>query len=308
MTIIIFILCLTTVFLLVIGIAMKSEQAIINDRVNALRLSLDEDIRKVVPELATPFFGRFVGPALRKLMVGLSKLMPTNTASIAEKLEQAGHPWHLQPLEFIGIKALSVIVCMLAGIGIVILLNEPPLQKTVILICAFIIGYAIPDFVLHSAIQDRYRLIRKALPNSLDLLVVCAEAGVGFDAAMAKYVARTEGPLAYEFNRVLQDIAIGRSRVDAMKSMASRAKLPELITFTAAIRQADMLGASIVQVLRVQADNMRVSRNLRTRENAAKLPVKLLFPLIFCIFPAIFAVLLGPAVIQIGKALGIMGK
>lgn len=296
------ILSWATVCLLVIGLAMKGESAIIKNRIESLRLSLDEDVEKIVPELTLSFTERVIRPALHKITVALSKLLPGGKSNIAEKLDQAGNPWKLQPLEFMGLKALSIIVFLILGVGFTLLIDAEPLHKLLAFICSLIIGYAIPDTLLESAIRERHRTMRKALPNSLDLLVVSAEAGLGFDGALDKVVERTQGPLADEFSKVLQDMNLGRSRTEALKTMALRVNLPELTTFVAAIRQADMFGASIVQVLRVQASSMRVQRNLRAREAAAKLPVKLLFPLVFCIFPAIFAVVLGPAVIQIFKA------
>lgn len=305
---IICILSWATVCLLVVGLAMRGESAIIRNRIESLRLSMSEDVEKIVPELTLSFSERVLRPLMRKATIALSKLIPSNTTNIAEKLEQAGNPWRLQPLEFMGLKTLSIIVFLLAGIGFSLLIDATILQKMAAFICSLIIGYAIPDTMLESTIRERHRTIRKSLPNSLDLLVVSAEAGLGFDGALAKVVERTQGPLSNEFSKVLQDMSLGRSRVEALKTMATRVNLPELTTFVAAIRQADMFGASIVQVLRVQASNMRVQRNLRAREAAAKLPVKLLFPLVFCIFPAIFAVVLGPGMIQIYHALGSTAK
>ncbi|MEN6583495.1 MAG: type II secretion system F family protein [Armatimonadota bacterium] len=288
--------------MLVIGLAMKGERAIIASRIKSLNLSWAEDIEKVVPELATPFSERVLRTAIRKFTTSLSKLMPTNTSSIAGKLEQAGNPWKLQPLEFMGLKTLSIIIFVAMGLCMAILVDMTPTLKICIVICTTIVGYAIPDTLLEQKIRSRHTSIRKSLPNSLDLLVVSAEAGLGFDAALAGVAERTTGPLAEEFSRVLQDMTIGRSRTEALKAMSVRVGLSELTTFVAAIRQADMLGTSIVGVLRVQAASLRTKRNLHAREVAAKLPVKLLFPLVFCIFPAIFAVVLGPAVIRILKA------
>jgi tight adherence protein C len=151
-------------------------------------------------------------------------------------------------------------------------------------------------------------MIRRSLADCLDLLVVCTEAGLGFDGALAKVVDRMSGPLSDEFRKVLQDMSVGRTRVEALRAMAARVGLPELISFVAAIHQADLLGVSIAHVLRVQADSLRTQRNLRARETAAKLPVKLLFPLVFFIFPAIFVVVLSPGAIQIIRALTGTGR
>jgi tight adherence protein C len=166
-----------------------------------------------------------------------------------------------------------------------------------------LIGLTIVDAILDSMIRERHRTIRRSLADCLDLLVVSAEAGLGFDGALAKVVERVRGPLADEFRRVLQEMSIGKTRMEALRAMSTRVGMPELTTFVAAIHQADLLGVSIAHVLRVQAETLRSQRNIRARESAAKLPVKMLFPLVFFIFPAIFIVLLSPAVIQIYRAL-----
>lgn len=305
---IICILVWITVGLFVLGFAMKGEREIIRSRIETLRLTIAEDVEKVVPELSLPFNERVIRTGVRKVTTAISKMFPTDTTAIAAKLEQAGSPWKLQPLEFVGLRALSVMIFLAAGVACVFFVELTPLYKIVALACALIIGYAIPESFLDSTIRERHMKMRKALPDSLDLMVVSAEAGMGFDAALAKVVERTDGILSNEFGRMLQDMAIGRSRSDSLKSMAVRVGLPELTTFVAAIRQADMLGTSIANVLRAQADSLRSSRNIRARESAAKLPVKMLFPLVFCIFPAIFVVLLGPAMLRIMEAFGNMGK
>ena len=302
------ILSWATVCLIIVGFAIKGERDIIKDRIESLRLSQSADVERVVPELALPFGERVIRPMLHTAATALSRLLPTNPEGVAGKLDQAGNPLKLQPAEFRGLKALSIIVFLVCGAGLSLVIAAGPLQKVLVFLCAVIIGYAIPDTLLESAIRERHRAIRKTLPNSLDLLVVSAEAGLGFDGALAKVVERTQGPLSDEFGRVLQDMSLGRSRVDALKSMSVRVGLPELTTFVAAIRQADIFGASVVRVLRVQASSMRQQRNLRARETAAKLPVKLLFPLVFCIFPAIFAVVLGPGLIQIVRALSVVNR
>lgn len=297
-----------TVCLFVLGFAMKGEREIIRSRIESLKLTLEEDVEKVVPELAIPFSERVVRTGIRKLMTSLSRMFPTDTKAIASKLEQAGSPGKLQPLEFVGLRALSLLVLLAIGIAVVLMVELTPLYKLVVFACALIIGYAMPEAVLDQMIRERHTTMRKALPDSLDLMVVSAEAGMGFDAALSKVVERTKGPLALEFGRMLQDMSIGRSRSEALKSMSTRVGLPELTTFVAAIRQADLLGTSIASVLRAQAESLRSSRNIRARESAAKLPVKMLFPLVFCIFPGIFVVLLGPAMLRIMEAFSNMGK
>jgi tight adherence protein C len=303
--ILICILSAATVCLFVIGITLRGERGIVQDRVESMRLSLQEDIEKIVPELTLPFVERVVKPGLRWWAKVFASLLPSNNAEVAEKLERAGRPWGLKPVEFVGLKVFSILVFAAAGLAFFFFVDEDMLNKLLVLILSVVIGYALPESLLAQAINERHRLIRKSLANSLDLLVVSAEAGLGFDGAVAKVVETTRGPLAEEFGRMLQDMSAGRSRLDALKSMSDRVGLPDLTTFVAAIRQATMLGTSVAQVLRVQADSLRVHRSLRAREAAAKLPVKMLFPLVICVFPAIMIVVLGPALIQVYQALGI---
>lgn len=296
-----------TVCLFVIGLTMKGERALISERISSLKLTIEQDVEMLNPELTVPFGRRVVSPWLEKISNLFSKLLPANYAStIGMKLVRAGNPWHLKASEFIGIKALVFILFAAGGFGLVSMTEMSTLHQVMTVILAVVIGYALPETILEQRIRERKRLILRSLADCLDLLVVSAEAGLGFDAAIAKVVERAQGPLAVEFDRVLRDMSIGRSRMEALRAMSDRIDLPEVTTFVAAIHQADLLGVSIAQVLRVQAESMRIQRNLRARETAAKLPVKLLFPLVFFIFPAIFIVLLGPGAIRIFQAFGSM--
>ena len=304
MLILICILSWITVSLFVVGLAMKGERALVRDRVESLRLSIEEDVEMVVPELTQPFSERVVRPALHNTAVFFSRLLPTASGAVATKLENAGRPWNLQPVEFAGLKVILMFVFAALAIAASVLMDLMLGYQIAMVACGVIIGYAIPESMLESAVRNRHSAIRKSLANCIDLLVVSTEAGLGFDGALAKVVDKVSGPLADEFRRVLDDMSIGRSRMEALKAMSDRVGLPELTTFVAAVRQADLLGTSIAHVLRVQADSLRVQRNIRARETAAKLPVKMLFPLVFFIFPAVFVVVLGPGFISILRALG----
>ena len=146
--------------------------------------------------------------------------------------------------------------------------------------------------------------IRKSLPDTLDLLVVSVEAGVGFDGAVAQVAAKQAGPLADELRRALQEMRLGRTRAEALRDMAVRVDVPEVSRFVAAITQADRLGAGVAEVLRTQSETARTQRMQRVREAAASLPTRMLFPLVFFVFPALFVVLLGPGLINLFKMLG----
>ena len=164
------------------------------------------------------------------------------------------------------------------------------------------IGYYLPEWVLRSRSGKRQGAMRRALPDALDLLSITVEAGLGFDAAVSRVSKQAGGPLGEELYRVLQEMQIGKSRADALRDLGERTTIPELKSFVLAMIQADIFGISIAKVLHVQANEMRVKRRQRAEEKAQKVPVKIVFPLLTCIFPSLLVVLLGPAAISIYRA------
>jgi tight adherence protein C len=165
-----------------------------------------------------------------------------------------------------------------------------------------LLGWWTPDLTLYQVGYNRTEQIRRELPDSLDLLTISVEAGLGFDAALSQVARNTEGPLAEEFFRVLQEMQIGVGRADAMRALGERTDVPELRAFVTAMVQADSFGIPIANVLRVQSKELRVKRSQLVEEKAQKVPVKILFPLIFCILPVLFIVIIGPAAITIFEA------
>ena len=176
------------------------------------------------------------------------------------------------------------------------------MQTIMLVFFPIVLGFFGPDAWLSRKIGDRRKSMQKALPDVLDMLVISVEAGLGFDSALARVVQTVPGPLSEEFFRMLQETRVGVARRDAMRHLSERTDLDELRSFLLAMMQAEAFGVSIARVLRVQADEMRVKRRQRAQEKAFAAPVKIVFPLVFCIFPALFVVLLGPAGIQIASA------
>jgi tight adherence protein C len=165
-------------------------------------------------------------------------------------------------------------------------------------------GYLMPEFWLGGRIKKRQKVILRSIPDTLDLLTISVRAGLGFDAALAKVVEKLPGPLSDEFRRALAEVRVGKTRRDALRDMVPRTQVAPLSNFIGAIIQAEQLGVSISKVLQVQSEQLRIERRQRAEEMAAKAPIKMLFPLVGCIFPALFIVILGPAIIKIMGTLG----
>ncbi|MDO8683067.1 MAG: type II secretion system F family protein [Armatimonadota bacterium] len=299
------ILSFSSVTLLVIGITMKTERELIRERVDRYSYTGETLAAPLHPELLGSFGDRIIRPFLRKLATIATKLTPAgHVATIDAKLERAGRPWKLGALEFIGLRVLSV--CSFLALGYFAYLFMKMVQPNFALLFGIImvfVGLILPDYILQKAIEQRQTQIRKALPDTIDLLTVSVEAGVGFDGAMAKVSEKMKGPLTDELIRALDEMRLGKPRMQALRDVATRLGMLEVTTFVAALYQAEQLGVSIAKVLRVQGDTMRTRRSQRARETAAKMPVMMLFPLVFFIFPALFVVVLGPGLIQIYRAL-----
>ena len=185
------------------------------------------------------------------------------------------------------------------AVGVLLFIGDRSAGRFLLGIAVTALAYFVPDLLIRSNAQKRREAIRMELPNSLDQMLISVQAGLGFEAAMARAAQNGKGPLADEFIRTLQDIQVGRSRKDAYLDMALRLDVPDVRSFIRAVVQADAYGIAIAKVLKAQASEMRMKRRQRAEEHAMKIPVKVLFPLIFCIFPMLFIILLGPAVMKI---------
>jgi tight adherence protein C len=222
------------------------------------------------------------------------------TDSLQRRLDLAGNPGSWTPDRVLAAKGIGLLV--LGGLGALFGLGSPAW----FVLCAglgALIGFFLPDVLLYNSGDRRQAKIQTALPDAMDMLTVCVEAGLGFDAALAQVARNTTGPLAGEFARALQEMQLGASRAQALRAMTARTAVPELRVFVSALTQATELGITIAQVLREQAREMRLKRRQRAEEKAQKVPVKITFPLVFCLFPALFVVILVPAAIAIWQTL-----
>ncbi len=254
-------------------------------------------------ELQQPVFERTIRPLMNRLSGSVSRVASTSFTQTTEKrLALAGNPGDLRVADWLGIKAIGAI----AGAGVFFLLFViPGVLKVPVPINFLMIrvgvmfGYTIPEFWLGGRVKKRQKAILLMVPDTLDLLTISVRAGLGFDGALGKVVEKLKGPLTEEFRRALAEIRVGKARRDALRDIVPRTEVPALTNFIGAIIQAEQLGVSISKVLQVQSEQLRIERRQRAEEMAAKAPIKMLFPLVGCIFPSLFIVILGPAIILI---------
>lgn len=253
--------------------------------------------------LAQPFSKRIVQPAVGRIVALVSSVTPSDhRVRIRTQLAQAGLDLRRRPEEVIAAQVVGVLVGVGVGVALTVtgvLSTGAGLAAMVVLVA---IGAAGPIAWLSRRVDERRMAIRADLPDTLDLLAISVEAGVGLEGALAVVTERFDSPLAQELDRTLQEMGLGLRRRDALVNLKARSQVPELSSFVQALIQADALGMPLGRVLKVQATEMRAKRRQWARERAAKLPVKILIPLVFCIFPAVMVVVLGPAISQIGEA------
>lgn len=249
-------------------------------------------------ELSQPFSQRVIRPMLRAISDAVSRLSPNrNVAETRRRLEMAGRPFGWGPTEFIGVRGLAAVVGFVLPFVLMSITGAPLRNRLLFPLILGALGYLAPILWLRGKIRRRQKEIIKSLPDALDLLTVSVEAGLGFDAAMAKVADKWDDELSRSFERVIHEIRIGKLRREALRDMADNMDVPDMTSFVAAVIQADQLGVSISKILRIQSEQMRVKRRQRAEELAHKAPIKMLIPMVFLIFPAIYIVLLGPAIL-----------
>lgn len=251
-------------------------------------------------EMLRPFNRRIVAP-LTSGALGLAyRYTPQGYVErIREKLVLSGTQDRFDVDQFLVMKVVACLTPLLWIPMVFAVLQLSGFPGVAFVALLTVMGLLVPDLVLNKKIKERQHFIAVQLPDMLDLLVISVEAGLGFDQAVERTAAAVPGPLAEEFGRMLQETRIGATRADALRALEDRTQVPELRSFILAMLQADTFGVSVAQVLRAQAGQMRIRRRIRAQEQAQKAPVKMLFPLVFCIFPSIFVVVLGPALIQL---------
>ena len=256
-------------------------------------------------ELQQPFFERVMRPIVKRLAkIARRGDQGGIIARTDSKLEKAGYPGGLRGADWMGVKILATIVFAVLGFFLGLLIGKIQIGF-VFALAGGAIGFVAPEFWLGRRIRGRSFAMVLQLPDALDLLTISVEAGLGFDAALAKVVEKMEGPLVVEFRQALAEIRMGRTRREALRDVASRADAQPITNFIGAIVQAEQLGVPIAKVLQIQSQQLRIERRQRAEEMAAKAPVKMLFPMVGCIFPTIFIVILGPAIIAVMSGPGI---
>ncbi len=291
--------------LIMVGMRSSSQPDAIGDRLSQFTertMTLEE------LELQQPFSQRVLLPLTRSILAKLGQYGPRQSAErLRISLAQAGNPGNLTPTMFSGIRmALAAILLVVVG-AVTFMQRLPLLEMLMYSAIAAGMGYLLPGIWLGQQIKKRKKAIVKALPDALDLLCICVEAGLSFDQAMQRLIEKWDDPLSREFRRVLSDTRLGRPRRDAMKDMIDRCGVDDVQTFIGAVIQAEQLGVSIGRILRIQSDQMRIRRRQRAEEEAHKAPIKMLFPMVFLIFPSLFVVILGPAVPRLTQSLGGLG-
>jgi tight adherence protein C len=289
------------ILLIVFGLAGSSPVDPVQARLTQLGTMQAKNLEEL--ELQQPFIERTLRPLAERLSRSSSRIASASLRETTEKrLALAGNPGDLRVADWLGIKAVGAIVGAILFFflfAIVGLLGFPFVVGALMSIVGAIFGYIAPEFWLGRKVRARQKAILLMIPDALDLLTISVRAGLGFDAALGKVVEKLVGPLSDEFRRALAEVRVGKARRDALRDIVPRTEVVPLTNFIGAIIQAEQLGVSISKVLQVQSEQLRIERRQRAEEQAAKAPIKMLFPLVGCIFPSLFIVILGPAIILI---------
>jgi tight adherence protein C len=295
------------ILLIVLGLAGSSPVDPVQARLTQLGTMQAKNLEEL--ELQQPFVERTLRPLAQRFSGSMSRVTSNNFSEKTEKrLALAGNPGDLRVPDWLGIKAIGAIIGAILFFLLFVVLNVlgfPFLIGLVMTAVGGLFGYIIPEFWLGGRVKKRQKAILLMIPDTLDLLTISVRAGLGFDAALGKVVEKLKGPLSDEFRRALAEVRVGKARRDALRDIIPRTEVGPLTNFIGAIIQAEQLGVSVSKVLQVQSEQLRIERRQRAEEQAAKAPIKMLFPLVGCIFPSLFIVILGPAIILIVQNLAV---
>jgi tight adherence protein C len=295
--IIVVMLLFGSVILVIVGIKSPQGSDPLEDRL-AEYAARGETVSLEEIELSQPFSQRIIIPIAKRMGEFVMRFTPQNAiTSMSKKMEMAGNPGNMDPalmfaLRFLGIPfgAIFIVLDYFASPG-----SFVDGKGLLFALPAALIGFYLPDLLLQSRIDRRQKDIRRAMPDGLDLLTICVEAGLGFDAAMSKLYEKWDNEMGRAFGRVVREIQLGKLRREALRDMADRLGVSEMTSFVAAVIQSEQLGVSMAHVLRIQADQMRIRRRQMAEEEAHKAPIKMLLPMALFIFPALCIVLMTPA-------------
>ncbi|TMC04843.1 MAG: type II secretion system F family protein [Chloroflexi bacterium] len=286
------------IFIVFIGFSRNAASAASTADIVAQRLQVyggEKPLTMEEVELQRPFSERALRPMIEKLGALLSRSTPQEARKkLLNELDLAGRPGNLTPEDFGAVRIVAAAVMAAVGLLLGLVLGSP-LYAVLGLAGGTVIGYFLPQLWLRQKVNDRRREIQKGLPDAMDLLVIAVDAGLGFDAALARVVEKYKNALSDEFAKVLREVSLGRPRLEAMDEMGRSSGVEDLHNFIQAIIQSEQFGTGIGKILRIQADEMRRKRRQRAQELAAQATLKMLLPMVGCIFPTLWIVLLGPA-------------
>ena len=286
--------------LLVLGLGQRSPTAIetrIQDFRNRAVMTEEET------DLSTPFADRVVRPGIEAIARGASSVLPASVlANLDKQLTMAGNPMTLNAFVTMWVGCIVLMTGLVLS-SVVVVGGAVGIQQAVVVLGFGCMGFMLPRMWLSGKVKARQKLVIRSMPDALDLVTTCVEAGLGLDAALARVAEKSTGPLPDELSRMLREVAMGKLRRDALRELGERCGVEELTSFVNSVIQAEQLGVGIAQVLRVQSDQLRVRRRQRAERSAHEAPVKMVFPLVLFIFPAFMVVILGPAIIRISDGL-----
>jgi tight adherence protein C len=252
-------------------------------------------------ELQRPFSERFLRPSIERLGSILSRSTPQKSRqNLMNRLDLAGRPGNLTPEDFAAVRIVAAAVMAAVGLGLGLLLANV-VYLVIALVAGAALGFYLPVLWLKQKVDARRNDIQRGLPDAMDLLVIAVDAGLGFDAALARVTDKYKNALSDEFAKVLREVSLGRPRLEAMDEMGRSSGVEDLHNFIQAIIQSEQFGTGIGKILRIQADEMRRKRRQRAQEKAAQATLKMMLPMVGCIFPTLWIVLLGPAALILLK-------